>query len=458
MRTRDALRFLFASKYAVWMIALLAAQQVIVASSTVWLARLAAAALAGGPIAGPGALYGVSLVLPYLPGMLAMTCVNLWELDLNKRLVDRFVDKNQGRIALWRDHGERSRRTSLLSKEGPQALQDSAHYFYDVFATTLNIALNAAVIAFVIHPVFAASYAFGFALCALLIWRSRKRNETLAVRAQDSSVRFTGVLLRIWDNVLLANRPNLREWRGNADAAFNAARSDRMSSIAFTQAMSGLTTVLAVLPVAAAVVWCLSLQPSRSPETASLLITLPRMFMILTVTFHLLSLSFGWSSHLAKIKAVFDGTEDPAATDIRAQIDFDRITVDSGAKPGGVVNLDELQILLSRPGRHTIRGRNGAGKSALLLKLKESNAERATYLPASHDLDVRGLSRDQSTGQRAKAALTEILRQDASPVLLLDEWDANLDADNREKLSRTLDREALTRCVVEVVHGRASLS
>lgn len=454
MKTRDALRFLFASKYAAWMIALLAVQQVIVASSTIWLARLAAGALAGGPIAGPGALYGISLVLPYLPGMLAMTCVNLWELDLNKRLVDRFVDKNRGRIALWRDHGERARRTSLLSKEGPQALQDSAHYFYDVFATALNIALNAAVIAFVIHPVFAASYAFGFALCALLVWKSRKRNEALAVRAQDSSVRFTGVLLRIWDNVLLANRPNLREWRGNADAAFDAARSDRLRSIGFTQVMSGMTTVLAVLPVAAAVVWCLSMHPSRSPEAASLLITLPRMFMILTVTFHLLSLSFGWSSHLAKIKAVFDGTADPAAgADIRAQIDFDRITVDSGTKPEGAVNLEELQLLLSRPGRHTIRGRNGAGKSALLLKLKEANAERATYLPASHDLDVRGLSRDQSTGQRAKAALMEILRQDASPVLLLDEWDANLDADNRERLSETLDREAFTRCVVEVVHA-----
>lgn len=456
MKTRDALRFLFASKYAAWMIALLAVQQVIVASSTVWLARLAAAALAGGPIAGPGALYGVSLVLPYLPGMLAMTCVNLWELDLNKRLVDRFVDKNRGRIALWRDHGERARRTSLLSKEGPQALQDCAHYFYDIFATTLNIAMNAAVIAFVIHPVFAASYAFGFALCALLVWKSRSRNEFLAVRAQDSSVRFTGVLLRIWDNVLLANRLNLREWRGNADAAFDAARRDRMRSIGFTQVMSGLTTVLAVLPVAAAVVWFLSLHPSRSPEAASLLITLPRMFMILTVTFHLLSLSFGWVAHIAKIKAVFDGTEDrsSAGADLRAQIDFDRITVNSGVNSGSAANLEELQILLSRPGRHTIRGRNGAGKSALLLKLKEANAERATYLPASHDLDVSGLHRDQSTGQRAKAALREILRQDASPVLLLDEWDANLDEGNREKLSETLDREALTRCVVEVVHGR----
>jgi ABC-type multidrug transport system fused ATPase/permease subunit len=456
MKTRDVLRFLFASKYAAWPFALLVVQQVIVASSTVWLARFAAAAVSGGAFAGYGALYGVSLVLPYLPGMLALACVNLWDLDLNKRLVDRFVDKNQGQIALWRNHGARAVRTSLLSKEGPQALQESANYFFDLFSTGLNISMNAAVISFVIHPIFAASYAVGFALCALLIWRSQKRNETLAVQAQDSSVLFTGVMFRIWDNVLLANNLNLREWRGNADAAFEGARRDRLKSVAFTQIMSGVTTVFAVLPVAAAVIWFLTVHPSRSPETAALLITLPRLFMILTVTFHLLSLSFGWVAHIAKVKAVFDGAEDrsSAAADLRSQIDLDRITVESGTNPAGPANLEALQELLNRPGRHTIRGQNGAGKSALLLKLKEANVSRATYIPASHDLDVRGLGRDQSTGQRAKGALTEIFRQDSSPVMLLDEWDANLDALNRELLSEAIQHESLKRCIVEVVHSR----
>jgi hypothetical protein len=456
MKTRDVLRFLFASKYAAWSFALLVVQQIIVASSTVWLARFAGAAVSGDSFAGYGALYGVSLVLPYLPGMLALTCVNLWDLDLNKRLVARFIDKNQGQIALWRNHGARAMRTSLLSKEGPQVLQESANYFYDLFSTGLNILMNATVISFVIHPVFAASYAVGFVLCALLIWKSQLKNETLAVQAQDSSVRFTGVMFRIWDNVLLANRLNLREWRGNADAAFEATRRDRLMSIGFTQIMSGITTVLVVLPVAGAVVWYLSVHPSRSPETAALLITLPRLFMILTVTSHLLSLSFGWIAHIAKVKAVFDGAEDRsvAVADLQSQIDLNRITVESGATPAGPADLEELKKIMNRHGRHTLRGQNGAGKSALLLKLKEENTQRATYIPANHELDVRGLNRDQSTGQRAKGALAEILRQDASSVMLLDEWDANLDDLNREQLSAVIERESLTRCIVEVVHRR----
>lgn len=455
MKTRDVLRFLFASKYAAWTLALLVVQQIIVASSTIWLARLAAAAAAGRPIAGVGVLYGLSLLLPYLPGTLALTCVNLWDLDLYRRLIDRFVAANQGRIALWRDQSERAARTSLLSKEGPQALQESANYFYDLFSTALNILMNSAVISFVIHPVFAAGYALGFALSALLIWKSRKVNERLAVRAQDSSVRFTGVMLRIWDNVLLANRANLREWRRNSDAAFDAARGTRMGAVGFTQFMSGLTTVFAALPVAAAVVWFLRHHPARSPEAAALLITLPRLFMILTVTFHLLSLSFGWIAQIARIKAVFSGVEDRShSADLRSQIDLGRITVETGNSSAGAADWESLRESLSRPGRYTIRGRNGAGKSALMLKLKEEHAERASYVPANHDLDVAGLNRDQSTGQRAKGALLEILRQDASPVMLLDEWDANLDAGNREELSAALQRESLTRCIVEVVHAR----
>lgn len=450
MKTREILRFLLASKHARRALGLLVVQQLIVASSSVWLARLAAAAVAGDPLTGHGALYGASLALPYAPGILALVCLSRWDLDLSKRLVDRFVEANAGRIALWRDQGERARRTSLLSKEGPQALEEATRFIFDLAAAVLNIGLSASAIALVIHPVFAASYALGLALCALLIGATRRRNEGLAVRAQDSSVRFTGVMFRIWDNVLLANRVNLAEWRGNSDAAFEAMRGDRMRSVGFTQLMSGACTALAMLPVAAAAVWYLSLHPSRGPETAALLVTLPRLFMILTVTFHLLSLGFGWSAQFARLKAVFDGSEGGCgAADLASQIDFDRLTVD-----GGPATLDGLRELLKRPGRLTIRGANGAGKSALLLKLKEAIAEGATYVPANHDLDVRGLREDLSTGQRAKKSLAELLRQDESSVLLLDEWDANLDALNRAQLSEAIQRASLTRGVVEVVHAR----
>jgi ABC-type transport system involved in cytochrome bd biosynthesis fused ATPase/permease subunit len=324
-----------------------------------------------------------------------------------------------------------------------------------VFSTGLNILLNTAVVSFVIHPVFAAAYAVSLGLCAALLWASRRRNESLAVEAQGSSVRFTGIMLRIWDNVLLANSFNLRHWRENAESSFQAARRDRLESVNFTQAMSGATTLLAMLPIAAAVIWFLAVHPSGSPETASMLITIPRLFVVLTVTFRLVSLAFGWVSHIARVREIFDGLERqaPSAADLHSQIDFSRITAQGEGGAARAVDLTGLEELLSRPGRLTIRGENGAGKTALLLKLKERLSDRAAYIPAHHDLDVGGRDDARSTGQRARIVLTEIFRGDPSPVILLDEWDANLDEANREALSRRIDRESKERCIVEVVHG-----
>lgn len=455
MTTRHVLKFLFSSKYAAWTMVLLLAQQVIVASSTYWLACLAAAASAGQPIGAYGALYGFSLILPYLPGILSLVCISLWDLDLQKKFMDRFISRNQGQIALWRNHSERTRRTSLLSKEGPQALQESAMYFYEVLSTGLNILLNTVVVSFVIHPIFAVGYAVSLALCAALLWISRNKNESLAIEAQGSSVRFTGIMLRIWDNVLLANNFNLRQWLENADSSFAAARRDRLKSVNFTQAMSGVTTLIAMLPIAAAVIWFLTTHPSRSSATAAMLITIPRLFVVLTVTFRLLSLSFGWVSHIARVKALFDGVDKqiPSGADLHSQINFNKISAQTNGGSTRAVDLSSLEELLCRPGRHTIRGENGAGKTALLLKLKERLSSRAAYIPAHHDLDVGGITSAQSTGQRARSVLTEIFHNDPSPVILLDEWDANLDAINRDKLSEQIDRESRGRCIVEVIHG-----
>jgi ABC-type transport system involved in cytochrome bd biosynthesis fused ATPase/permease subunit len=48
--------------------------------------------------------------------------------------------------------------------------------------------------------------------------------------------------------------------------------------------------------------------------------------------------------------------------------------------------------------------------------------------------------------------LVEILAKVNADVLLLDEWDANLDSENRETLSALLDEISQKKCVIEVRH------
>jgi ABC-type bacteriocin/lantibiotic exporter with double-glycine peptidase domain len=121
---------------------------------------------------------------------------------------------------------------------------------------------------------------------------------------------------------------------------------------------------------------------------------------------------------------------------------------------------DALSLLEPLPkfGRYTLRGPNGSGKTSLLLSLKEIYGDGAFYLPAQWELetgqDVSGIS----TGQRAVNSLLELLtpneRNGLLPILLLDEWDANLDEENQLMIDQRISEIAKTHLVIESRHHK----
>ena len=118
-----------------------------------------------------------------------------------------------------------------------------------------------------------------------------------------------------------------------------------------------------------------------------------------------------------------------------------------------VTGFEDVMSLTQEPGRYAIAGPNGSGKTSLLLHLKELLKERAFYIPAQSFL-FPAVRAGLSTGQRKLRDLRSAF--DAAggrvPVILLDEWDANLDPDNRERISAEIDELARSHAVVEVSH------
>ena len=133
--------------------------------------------------------------------------------------------------------------------------------------------------------------------------------------------------------------------------------------------------------------------------------------------------------------------------------------------------------LSSAFGRVNVRGGNGSGKSSLLASLKTEMKKRAYYWPTTDrlafkftggvvpvDVDedeegepvVVAESMDQklgfSSGERQLKSLEEIVDSTHAPVYLLDEWDANLDPDNRAKADALVDALAARARVVEISH------
>ena len=122
------------------------------------------------------------------------------------------------------------------------------------------------------------------------------------------------------------------------------------------------------------------------------------------------------------------------------------------AYPRPIESYNDLLHQATRPGRLTLRGENGSGKSTALMLVKNALQGRAFFLPTYNQLNFISETNKYSTGESLRKRLMEILEKVNVDVLLLDEWDANLDHENQEHLSQLIDQLAEKKCVIEVRH------
>ncbi len=82
--------------------------------------------------------------------------------------------------------------------------------------------------------------------------------------------------------------------------------------------------------------------------------------------------------------------------------------------------------------------------------------ESAYYLPAHHELVFEKTSeKNLSTGQELREFLKEISVKaaDKIEILMLDEWDANLDLQSRQVFSELIGKLSESLLIVEVRHN-----
>jgi ABC-type transport system involved in cytochrome bd biosynthesis fused ATPase/permease subunit len=154
-----------------------------------------------------------------------------------------------------------------------------------------------------------------------------------------------------------------------------------------------------------------------------------------------------WKSLTEKLSIVEEGLQEPGEVSLEAYITPELIRV---SQNGVATSFGEIS--LSGAGRITISGANGAGKSTALLALKAREGAGAVYLPAHHVLELAEEGGSLSSGEAALSAL-RCAAASTSPVLLLDEWDANLSPENRAWQHAFIEELARSRVVVEVRHS-----
>lgn len=102
-------------------------------------------------------------------------------------------------------------------------------------------------------------------------------------------------------------------------------------------------------------------------------------------------------------------------------------------------------------GRYTVTGPNGSGKTSFLKIIKSANSDALLMTPETNFLYSRS---DLSTGQSRINEMENVISHTPS-VLMLDEWDANLDDENRRRINDKLENASKRIVVIEVIHRNA---
>ncbi len=364
--------------------------------------------------------------------------------------LNEYIRSNYNHPTHWRDEGSKRQRHDIMCRGGQDTILTTVNFFSDVAATGLNIFLNTISVILVtditlgIIIVIAGLLGLGIIHLASSKISETSRNEMLADNQLNAH------LSRSWDNIILGNQLFFDRWRELFNKFFLKTEEESLESVKKREwaiSVAGMVTNGLVLGCALFLAWLYQATPGF---VLAILVMLPRSLQIVMHIQIVQSYLAEWKRLEERLAVTYESIIEPKSMDLSHLIQKNGISIklDNKAYP-----FEEIENLLEnhKTGRFTITGENGIGKSSLLLKLKDRFHLSATYLPAQHQLILREAQFSISTGEIALASLKE-LQSSNCDILLLDEWDANLSAENRAIIDQVINQLSSERIVVEIRH------
>lgn len=448
---------IFRNKYLLICLMLLVVYQSIRAFSTYFLAKLIQDIARGESFVVAMVGFMGSIVLPYLPWVWARRYLILADHQLMRSVIEAYAQNHWNQPSQWSDRALRDEQNAFISKEARDLIRQTIVYVFDGVSLATDFLLSLIVLVYVSDSRLLWGYAgAGF----LLIFAIRPINRVisrLASQLQNDQVRFDGHVQGSWDNIVLGNNLNFQMWSKAFDKFFQAYRDADVHLVTVQEAATSGLSALAIVLIFITNFW-LAIHHQDPILVGVLAATLPKQIAMLQ---SLRSISYYVTSY-GSLAARFIGLQRILrrlpVSDVSSRVALERIEFRHSEK--GVLHVASIDDLLEQvgtsAGRLTIRGPNGTGKSTVLQILKDRLANKAYYLPAHHQLFFDGLDADASTGQATLRQLSLIQQDSQIKVLLLDEWDANLDQKNRTAQDQKIKELSHYISVIEVTHREQS--
>jgi hypothetical protein len=392
------------------------------------------------------------------------------------RYMMRFARDNRGETRLLGDKEARERVEPFLTGE---TFYVYFHLLYEIegdLRILLGLILNVIVLGTQIDGSLPFAYAAVFVILFVLQWTMRKRVANAYLENQRMTNRMTAQGYTAWDNVFTGNRYNLRLWLDGFKSRLRDGLDAQIKAIMTKEGLSAASAIIGLAIVFGTMAMVATRNVGDLEVLIALAATLPRQ---IDMTHDVHQFTSGWNDLLAqwaRLRGVGSNMHPDFDPEFEQRMKYDLLTLREGGKASTVASLDDaMGLILSQPtGRINVRGPNGSGKSTLLTSLKSAVKIRAYYWPTADRLSfqfAQGLDEVEvdadgepvtpadpgkrpgfSSGERQLRALREIVTHTEAPIYLLDEWDANLDPNNRAAADALVDELARRARVVEISH------
>ncbi len=404
------------------------------------------------------------------------------------RYMLHFARRNRFRTALLGDSAAREVVEPFLTSETFDVCFDLVYNLQFYLRLFFQLLFNALVLGFEIDAGLPLSFAIVFVLLATLQWCLRKPLAAAYLHNQRMTNRMRARTYNAWDNIFAGNRYNFALWHRDFRRRLADALNAQIRAILAREGWSAVSGVIALLVVLSTTAWVAIADAGNTALLIALAATLPRQIEM-TLDMHqltsgLIDLIAVWT----RITGVCEHIAPLPATESVERIEFPRLRLKDGEREVTCNSLgDAIRcVLATTNGRIVLRGGNASGKSTLLAALKGSLRGKAYYWP-THDrlafafatssattptqeatddnpddtveeaADISAaeqseVQRGYSSGERQLQVLREIVAHTDYAVYLLDEWDANLDAANRNAANALVDDLAHRARVLEISH------
>ena len=403
-------------------------------------------------------LYFISLVLPFFPGAISLYFSRKWKVELIQKLFNKYIEEFAGQSRVWLN---KTAKEKLLSLLGSEVILTSNRYvgsIYSFSSILLNVSFTIISLSVFLDAGLLPIYVFSIILSAFVYRATITNVSKNEIVSQEKRNKLSELLRRSWDPLLLKNSVNYTDWKDSAESSvysyYNSEATAERSKLISNISLS----LSSFLPILAYIGWRTYTQSSNSLLVLATLVNLPRVFMLMNNTYSILCETIElkavgelWNKVIQEFDPVLH-----AENQAFEKIQESQIHISTDGKTG--IALSEFMQLphLDLRGLYTVKGPNGSGKSLSLLKLKEKYREAAYLLPATHDLFVND-KEQLSSGQKARKSL-EWIKQNNSQIknevkiLLLDEWNANIDQQKTKELEGLIAELAQSFLIIEVRH------